>query len=218
MKIRIGKASDNDYTANDPYVSRYHALLFRDAEGCLLLEDLDSANGTYVNGVQIMRKRITLRDKVRLGPDFALNISEALKSGNDYSEAFSSLKSVYDGYVEQKVRIQSSNQFKTRLFQSLPFALPGVIGILIGFMGKGSPALFGISLFIAICAPATGIYMGAKQSAKIPKQLQDLSNRFKIDYVCPKCGTFLGEIPWESLANKKQCPVPSCKAKWTSGE
>ncbi|MDR1345055.1 MAG: FHA domain-containing protein [Tannerellaceae bacterium] len=205
MKIRIGKASDNDYTANDPYVSRYHALLFRDAEGCLLLEDLDSANGTYVNGVQIMRKRITPSDKVKLGHGFILNISEALKS-------------VYDRYIEQKVRIQSSNQFKTRLFQSLPFALPGVIGILIGFMGKGSSALFGISLFVAICAPVTGIYMGARQSAKIPKQLQDLANQFKIDYVCPKCGTFLGEIPWESLANKKQCPVHSCKAKWVADE
>jgi rubrerythrin len=58
-----------------------------------------------------------------------------------------------------------------------------------------------------------GIYMGAKQAAKAPKMLQDLANQFKIDYVCPKCGTFLGEIPWESLANKKQCP--SCKARWT---
>jgi hypothetical protein len=218
MKIRIGKASDNDYVANDPYVSRYHAQLSRDAEGCLLLKDLDSANGTYVNGTQIMRKRITPADKVKLGHSFLLNISEALKSGNDYSDNFASLKSVYDRYIEQKVRIQSSNQFKTRLFQALPFALPGVIGVMIGFMGKGSPTFLGISLFVAICAPAAGIYMGAKQSAKIPKQLQDLANQFKIDYVCPKCGTFLGEIPWESLANKKQCPVNSCKAKWVVDE
>ncbi|MDR1500097.1 MAG: FHA domain-containing protein [Tannerellaceae bacterium] len=218
MKIKIGKAADNDYVTSDPYVSRYHALLSRDTKGCLLLEDLDSANGTYVNGVQIMRKRVTPADKVKLGNSFALNISEALKSGNDYGEDFASLKGVYDRYIEEKVRIQSSNQFKTRLFQSLPFALPGVIGVLIGFMGKGNHALLGVSLFVAICAPATGIYMGAKQSAKIPKQLQDLANQFKIDYVCPKCGTFLGEIPWESLANKKQCPVNSCKAKWVVSE
>ena len=99
---------------------------------------------------------------------------------------------------------------------SLPFALPGVVGVVIGFLGKGSPELFGLSLFITICAPTVGIYLGAKQSAKIPQLLQDLTNQFKIDYVCPKCGTFLGEIPWESLRNRKQCPMPSCKAKWVS--
>lgn len=92
--------------------------------------------------------------------------------------------------------------------------MPGIVGVVIGFLGKGSPELFGISLLITICAPTVGIYLGAKQSAKIPQQLQDIANQFKIDYVCPKCGTFLGEIPWESLKNRKQCPVSSCKAKW----
>jgi pSer/pThr/pTyr-binding forkhead associated (FHA) protein len=216
MLIRIGKASDNDYVVNDPYVSRRHACLTRDANGFLLLEDQNSANGTYVNGSQIVKKRITPTDTVILGNNFVLNISEVLKSGNDYSEEFAALKEVYDRYIEEKVRIQSSNQFKTRLFQALPFALPGVVGVAIGFAGKGSPVFLGVSLLVAICAPAAGIYMGARQSAKIPRQLQDLADQFKIDYVCPKCGTFLGEIPWESLINKKRCPVTSCKAKWTN--
>jgi hypothetical protein len=199
---------------NDPHVSRYHARLSREADGCLLLEDVDSANGTYVNGSQIVKKRIAPTDMVTLGRSFTLNIAEALRSQNDYSAEFAALKGIYDRYIEQKIRIQSSNQFKTRLFQALPFALPGVIGVAFGFMGKGSPTILGISLLVAICAPAAGIYMGAKQSAKIPGQLQELANQFKIDYVCPKCGTFLGEIPWESLINKKQCPVSSCKARW----
>ena len=216
MVIRIGKSGDNDYVVNDPYVSRHHARLTRDANGFLLLEDQDSANGTYVNGIQIVKKRITPTDTVILGNNFVLSISEVLKSGNDYSEEFAALKEVYDRYIEEKVRIQSSNQFKTRLFQALPFALPGVVGVAIGFMGKGSPVFLVVSLLVAICAPAAGIYMGARQSAKIPRQLQDLADQFKIDYVCPKCGTFLGEIPWESLINKKHCPVSSCKAKWTN--
>ncbi|MDR1936911.1 MAG: FHA domain-containing protein [Tannerellaceae bacterium] len=214
MIIKIGKASDNDYVANDPHVSRHHAQLTRDAEGRLLLVDLDSANGTYVNGSQIAKKRVSPTDTVKLGDNFILNISEVLKNRNDYSDEFASLKEIYDRYIEQKVRIQSSNQFKTRVFQALPFALPGLIGMAIGFMGKGSPAIWGVSLFVAVCAPVAGVYLGARQSAKIPGQLQDLANQFKIDYVCPKCGTFLGEIPWESLINKKQCPVSSCKAKW----
>ena len=181
-----------------------------------MLEDLGSTNGTFVNGSQIVKKRVTPTDKIVLGTGYILNLSEASKSNNDYSEEFAALKNVYDNYIQAKVKIQSANQFKTRLFQSLPFALPGIIGVIIGFLGKGSPELFGLSLFITICAPTVGIYLGAKQASKTPQQLQDIANQFKIDYVCPKCGTFLGEIPWESLRNRKQCPVSSCKAKWVN--
>lgn len=214
MMIRIGKAGDNDFVVNDPHVSRYHARLLHEEEGSWLLEDTGSTNGTFVNGVRIVKKRVVPRDVIQLGDNCVLSLSEILKYDNDYSEEFAALKQVYDDYIQAKVKIQSSNQFKTRLFQSLPFAIPGVVGVVIGFLGKGSPQLFGLSLFITVCAPTIGIYLGARQSAKVPQLLQDLTNRFKIDYVCPKCGTFLGEIPWESLRNRKQCPVPSCKAKW----
>lgn len=216
MIIKIGKSDDNDFIINDPQVSRHHARLVSEGEGRWLLEDLDSTNGTYVNDVQVLKKHVISSDLIKLGDNYAVNISEVLNSNNDYSEEFAALKKVYDDYIQAKIKIQSSNQFKTRLFQSLPFALPGIIGVVIGFLGKGSPELFGLSLFITICAPTIGIYLGAKQSAKTPQLLQDIANRFKIDYVCPKCGTFLGEIPWESLKNRKQCPVSSCKAKWVS--
>ena len=215
MSIKIGKAVHNNFIVNDPHVSRHHAQLIHEEEGWIL-EDLNSTNGTFVNGVQIVKKYVTLTDTIKLGDNYVLDISEVLKFNNDYSEEFLALKKVYDNYIQEKVRIQSANQFKTRIFQSLPFALPGIIGIIIGFLGERNPLLLGVSLFIAICAPTIGIYLGAKQSAKIPLLLQDLVNQFKIDYVCPKCGTFLGEVPWESLRNRKQCPVSSCKAKWVS--
>lgn len=216
MVIKIGKADDNDFIVNDPQVSRYHAQLLREENGCWLLEDVGSTNGTYVNGSQVIKKRVTPTDEIRLGNNYRIKVVDVLKFNNDYSDEFASLKNVYDNYVQVKVKIQSSNQFKTRLFQSLPFALPGIVGVVIGFLEKGSPELFGLSLLITICAPTIGIYLGAKQSAKIPQQLQDIANQFKIDYVCPKCGTFLGEIPWESLKNKKQCPISTCKAKWVN--
>ncbi|MDL2277522.1 FHA domain-containing protein [Parabacteroides sp. OttesenSCG-928-G07] len=215
MTIRIGKSSDNDYVINDTHVSRYHAQLFWGSNGRWVLEDLDSSNGTFVNGHQIARKELYPTDEVVLGGGYVLDISAVLKSRNDYSEEFKALRNVYDSYIQEKIKIQSSNLFKTRVFQSIPFAMIGVIGLVIGLLGKGSSVLLVISLIVAICAPAIGIYLGAKQSSKTPLQLQEIINQFKIDYVCPKCGVFLGEIPWESLRNRKQCTVPTCKAKWT---
>ena len=161
-----------------------------------------------------MKKRIVATDEIRLGDQYKLSLGDVLKQANDYSEEFNALKEVYDNYIKEKVKIQASNQFKIRILQSLPFAIPGIIGVVFGFLGKGSPTLFAVSLIIAICAPAIGIFLGARQSANIPQQLQELTNRFKTAYVCPKCGVVLGEIPWESLRNRKNCPVASCKAKW----
>ncbi|MDR0349505.1 MAG: FHA domain-containing protein [Tannerella sp.] len=214
MKIKIGKANDNDFVINDPQVSRYHALLTQDEDRHLLLEDLESTNGTFVNNFQIVRKIVTSGDVVTFGADYTVSIRDILKKDNDYSEEFTQLKNVYDDYIRKKIHIQSNNQFKTRLFQSLPFAVIGITGIVLGFMGHTNKGLFVLSFILAVCAPTIGIYFGARQAAKIPAQLQHLANQFKIDYVCPKCGAFLGEIPWESLSNKKQCPVFSCRAKW----
>lgn len=214
MNVKIGKASDNQFVINDPQVSRHHALLTEEENGDLILEDMGSTNGTFVNNVQIVKKKVLPGDKVTFGTQYTVQVVDILKSDNDYSEEFARLKKVYDVYIAEKIRIQSSNQFKTRLFQSLPFAVIGVGGIVISFLGHTNKMLFIFSFILAVCAPTLGIYFGARQAAKIPAQLQNLANQFKIDYVCPKCGTFLGEIPWESLGNKKQCPISSCKAKW----
>ena len=214
MKIKIGKATDNDFVIEDPQVSRYHALLIEEAPGAMLLEDLDSTNGTYVNDNQIIKKRVSVKDQVTFGTNYTLLVGDILKGCNDYSYEFARLKDVYEAYVKEKIRIQSSNQFKTRLFQSLPFAFIGVFGIVYSFLGHTNPVFFVFSFILTVCAPTLGIYFGARQAAKIPAQLQNLASRFKIEYVCPKCGVFLGEIPWESLYNKKQCPVSSCKATW----
>jgi hypothetical protein len=217
MVIRIGKAEDNDYIVDDAFASRYHANLERDANGDIFIEDLNSTNGTFVNGNRVMKKKIASSDQVKLGNQYILNVKEALKFDNDYCEEFALLKTVYDDYISEKIQIQSSNQFKTRLFQSLPFAFVAVAGLVFSFFRRGvdgNNGIIVISILLAICIPTIGIYLGARQSAKIPELLQNLANKFKIDYVCPKCGTFLGEVPLESLANKKQCPVATCRAKW----
>ena len=49
MIIKIGKAKDNDFIANDPHVSRHKSRLIREDGGNLLLEDTGSTNGTQLS-------------------------------------------------------------------------------------------------------------------------------------------------------------------------
>jgi 6-phosphogluconolactonase len=54
--------------AGDPAVSRNHARIRRSSEGRFLIEDLGSANGTYVNGTRIDAPQLlSPGDKIKLG-------------------------------------------------------------------------------------------------------------------------------------------------------
>lgn len=64
--ITVGRASDNDIILNMPIVSRYHARVTRRA-GRLKLEDLQTPNGTFVNGRRISSVWLEEGDAVRIG-------------------------------------------------------------------------------------------------------------------------------------------------------
>ena len=63
-KLRLGRHPDCEVHIDANAVSRYHAHLIRDAVG-YAVEDLQSRNGTYVNGKRIEQKTI-LKDNDRL--------------------------------------------------------------------------------------------------------------------------------------------------------
>lgn len=64
--ITIGRGADNDLVLEAAQVSRHHARLLR-KDGALLLEDLGSANGTFVNGKRVGRQQISAEDTVSFG-------------------------------------------------------------------------------------------------------------------------------------------------------
>ena len=71
--LRIGRLSDNDVVFNENEVSRYHCELYCN-NGKIFIKDLDSLNGTQVNGRDI-KSPIWLKrqDKVTLGHKVEIN-------------------------------------------------------------------------------------------------------------------------------------------------
>jgi predicted component of type VI protein secretion system len=80
-RFLVGRGSDCELTLADSEASRRHALLRPQPDGSVVLEDLGSTNGTYVNGQRITGP-VTLRggERVRIG-DTELNFLNGAGAG-----------------------------------------------------------------------------------------------------------------------------------------
>ncbi|MDO5558668.1 MAG: FHA domain-containing protein [Oscillospiraceae bacterium] len=65
-EILLGRHRSADIQFPDLSVSRYHAVLTF-SDGKLLIDDLNSKSGTYVNGKRIKSAVLKINDEVRLG-------------------------------------------------------------------------------------------------------------------------------------------------------
>ena len=64
--VTIGREDDNVIRLNDERISRFHAKIQEDG-GRLILTDLDSTNGTRVNGHPIQMRVLQIGDQVAIG-------------------------------------------------------------------------------------------------------------------------------------------------------
>jgi hypothetical protein len=62
----MGTAADCDIVLTDQYMSARHAVL-RHEEGVFVLVDLDSTNGSFVNGNRTSKEELIDNDRIRLG-------------------------------------------------------------------------------------------------------------------------------------------------------
>src|SRR5713226_9430085 len=64
--VTVGRAPDNDLPVDNLAVSNYHAKIYYEA-GRMVIEDLASLNGTFVNDLRIERATLHDGDHVHIG-------------------------------------------------------------------------------------------------------------------------------------------------------
>ena len=71
LPVTVGKAQAYvDTVLPDPSVSRVHARIYKGEEGGILIRDLNSTNGTFINGTRLEpneKKRVQRGDEIRFG-------------------------------------------------------------------------------------------------------------------------------------------------------
>ena len=65
--LAIGRASGNEIRIDDSFASSRHARLY-DRDGVVFIEDMNSTNGTYVNGRRLgAQQALRPSDRIRIG-------------------------------------------------------------------------------------------------------------------------------------------------------
>lgn len=205
MGIIVGRKGEQPFTITDKAVSGKHLKLTAMPDGKVLVEDLGSSNGTFIDGVRILKKVVNRNTTIRLGPYYSFRICDVLpetstppvktpnspqpQPAQEYSVAH--LEEVWNQYTTAKDELENQNRN-------------------IGLMRSATPVLNVI--------PGLGAVLGAYSFYKAKKfnykeALNEVQETFENNYVCPKCHHYLGVIKYKLLIQDSNCRY--CKCKWT---
>ena len=82
--VSIGRESSNDFWLDDPFVSRHHCVIRNEGEQHMI-EDLNSANGTFVDGERVKAGPLKEDSLIQIGASrflFTLQNSDELRTSN----------------------------------------------------------------------------------------------------------------------------------------
>lgn len=71
QRLVVGRSVDADVVLSDPSVSRYHAEIV-DEDGVLMLNDLGSTNGSFIDDERIYHHQLADGDRIRIGATIML--------------------------------------------------------------------------------------------------------------------------------------------------
>ena len=129
--IRIGRGSENDVVIDDVRVSRRHAEI-RGTAGTYEVIDLDSHNGTFVNGQPIRRSRLSDGDLIGIGGKVFRLSGDAIEEYEPAGQAWL-LASGLSTWTQDR---------KRRLLSAIDLAVPpATLVALVGPSGAGKTTL-----------------------------------------------------------------------------
>lgn len=211
-------------------VSKHHAKVVVQ-DGRIELYDLDSTNGTFVNGLPVRRKCVKTSDVINLGgaKGYAVRIEDVINAGkseqkaeplsdHEYKKRVEALGTEYDNFQDRVAEMQTSLQTNMMMIRMGPGMALGVItSVLAVIVPDNLKAAIGVggaivTLFLFIMANKWAAIYGKKQMKK-RQELQD--DFYARTYVCPdpQCRSSWQGKSYKQLWAKGMCPY--CKRKFT---
>ncbi len=233
----VGRSLNNTIIVPDSRVSGQHARLTACTPSTFLLEDLNSKNGTFVDGVRITRKFVDRTNTIQLA-DTTLSIDELLAQVRetapvsvappsapivshqpesvgsskqvplDFSSDFAALESVYRQYPQLKRACRQ----REKMIRTGSVILSSVVGIS-AVVASGGTAL---SLLQVMSSAGLSVLVPTLCSTFLStdEKLELIDKEYRDRYRCPNpaCRDPFGTREWDMLAQQKTCR--RCQAVW----
>jgi hypothetical protein len=214
----IGRNEKNHLALNHKTVSGVHAEVeISDDFKSFVLKDLDSSNGTKVNGRRIVTKILQKKDNIAfgetkiLGKELLAKVNKyVLKNRQDFSQEFSQLSSVEKNYKSKKDSIRKYFRLQSLVIRIL---ITAIVILVINYIPNIDQELKKI---LTISAGLFGTVL-ATLSASEKKQnerLEELQDNYYVNFVCPKCKMDLSKRSWNYWKLQEKCP--KCKCDWVA--
>lgn len=213
-EITLGRSPENDLVIDHSVIGRFHLKIKYVTDEELIIEDLDTASYTFVNGDRIRQKRLCPLDILVLGNytvDVEKLFTDIIKivkaSRTDYSIEFRQLQLVYSIYEKRVSELKKKSQILPMFIKSGVT----VIFVAIAFFTIQDPQLRYLVMTIAGFMGGF-ITLSFQEDPKFRDELDILNSALELDYKCPKCGKNLCGKRWQHWASKRKCD--KCDAIW----
>jgi hypothetical protein len=178
----------------------------------MILQDLNSTNGTFVNDNQILKKKISENDNIRFGlynidiKEFNAKLKAYLNSyKTDFTQEFEALEAIHKKYKREVNAIDKNlNIKKIGLRVIITVLLMGISYII--FPNPIS------TIFIGIISGGVASYLISSGNAKEKKD--EIQLKYSNLYRCPKCEADLTSKAWSYWKQKGSCTNNNCNATW----
>ena len=210
-RITLGSRADNDFSYQSPSVSGYHAVL-KIENNVVIIEDLNSTNGTYINDKPVKEAILKAHDKLELGV-FEVPVDELFKTINslelqdkkEFSQEYNIMLSNFKIYRKKKIAISTPPKWPIILRIALTILL-----ITVWLMTDTIPRqyLFILTLLIGLTAVLPSLFMGSATLRN--ERLDDLKNEYESMLSCPKCKTSMINNSLSNWETRERCPNEKC--------
>lgn len=217
-----------------------HCKIETGPDGTMVLVNLKPRNVTYVNGREIVSKKITADSRVELGRDrYRIDIGNVLDSvrniaGMQHSPQQSQqqqsplqtksvkeysilpLKKIWNAYNDEMFDLQK-RQKSLSVVKSLYLpltVLSSLVGVAARHMGL-QPEISSALSYTMYAIAAIVLFYGLFRTFadKSLEQKVRITEKFQDNYVCPNpdCRHFMGNQPYKILRQNSSCPYCKCK-------
>lgn len=215
--IVVGRKGQQKMAISDMAVSSQHCQITDNADGTYIVKDLNSLNGTYIDGRRIFQKTVKADTVIALGPNFSAKVCELLGVKAPPPEFdVSHLRYVWERYDAEKKRINKV-QKKLGMMSRVYMALSAPVGII----SAVGPEIFGgerndyIPLYILTAIGVVLLIVSMiKQNQFDPQlEIENATMELENDYKCPNtnCGRYFGMKRYNLLVQEGICPF--CRSK-----